>query len=235
MRQEHREGSAIALSYIGLRRAVGFVALALPPVLLFGHYWLTRGRDSLPTMSDSYYTELSSVFVGALCVIGAFLLSYHGYERGDRIASFVSGAGALGVALVPCGGHLMTLGGPALWGWGANYSLGWLHFTFAAAHFAALAWFCLFLFTKSAGGRTRKKDQRNRVYVACGTVIVLCLATIALDKALVHRLPDGAVFALEAAMVLAFGLSWIVKGEAVGMLNDEVSGSPPAPGLRTYA
>jgi len=226
MAAERREGSALALSYIGLRRAVGFVALALPPVLLFGHYWLTRGQDSLPTMSDSYYTELGTVFTGALCVIGAFLLSYHGYERGDRIASFVSGAGALGVALVPSGGHRMVEGGPALWGWGANYGFGWLHFSFAAAHFAALAYFCLFLFTKCSGGKTRKKEQRNHLYRACGVVIVLCLATIAVDKAFFRWFPDGAVFALEALMVLAFGLSWIVKGEAVTLLNDRPGERP---------
>jgi len=216
MRHEHREGSALVFSYIGLRRAVGFVALALPPVLLLGHYLLTRG--TLPTMSDSYYTELGTVFTGALCVIGGFLLSYHGYERGDRIASFVSGAGALGVALVPCGGHPVE--GTGLWGWGADYGFGWLHFTFAAAHFAALAWFCLFLFTKSSNGKTRKKQQRNGLYRVCGVVIVVCLAILAADKAVVHLLRPGGVFALEALMVLAFGLSWIVKGEAIGMLND---------------
>jgi hypothetical protein len=219
MKNVAREGSALALSYLGLRRAVGFVALALPPVLLFGHYFLSR-LDSLPTMSDSYYTEVSGIFVGSLCVIGAFLLSYHGYERGDRIASFVSGAGAIGVALVPCGGHFMTAGGPALWGWGQNYHFGWLHFTFAAAHFAALAYFCLFLFTRSGGGKTRKKAHRNCVYYACGIAIVACLALVAVDKMFVHALPDGGIFAAEAAMVLAFGLSWIVKGEAIGFLND---------------
>ena len=220
MKKEIRFGAALVLSYLGLRRAVGFVALALPPVLLFGHYLLAK-QDALPTMSDSYYTEVNVIFVGALCVIGAFLLSYHGYERGDRLASFISGAGAIGVALVPCGGHVMPAGGPALWGWGQGYSLGWLHFSFAAAHFAALAYFCLVLFTKSEGGKTRKKSQRNGVYYACGGVIVACLAIVAIDKAFLHLLPDGGIFAAEAAMVLAFGLSWIVKGEAVGFLNDQ--------------
>ena len=200
------------------------MALALPPVLLFGHYFLSK-LDSLPTMSDSYYTEVSGLFVGSLCVIGAFLLSYHGYERGDRLASFIAGASAIGVALVPCGGHLMSADGPALWGWGRNYSLGWLHFTFAAAHFAALAYFCLVLFTQSQGGKTRKKAQRNGVYYGCGIVIVACLAIVAIDKAFLQWLPDGGIFAAEAAMVLAFGLSWIVKGEAVGFLND---GNEPA-------
>lgn len=219
MSPARRIGAALVLSYLGLRRAIGFVALALPPVLLFGHWWIAP-QDALPTISESYYTELGGVFVGSLSVIGSFLLSYHGYERGDRIASFVSGASALGVALVPCGCRTMPAGGPALWGWGAHYRLGGLHFLFATLLFAALAYFCLALFTRSAGGKTDKKRQRNGVYVACGLVILACMAAIAVDHFVLHKLPTGGVFALEAAMVLAFGLSWVVKGEAIGFLND---------------
>ena len=100
-----------------------------------------------------------------------------------------------------------------------------LHWTFAALLFLTLSYFSLFLFTKTDPSKTPtpQKLQRNAVYKTCGCVMLGCLALIPPVKlipgiaALVA--PDDPVFWLEAIAIVAFGVSWLTKGEAI--LKDE--------------
>ena len=64
------------------------------------------------------------------------------------------------------------------------------------------------------------KLWRNRVYRACGSIILLCIAVLAV----LMLTSDGEcyvpvwfppVYTLESIAVFAFGFSWIVKGEAI--------------------
>ncbi len=104
------------------------------------------------------------------------------------------------------------------------------HGVFAAGFFLTLAYFSLFLFTKSDREMTRKKRQRNIVYRACGYVILLAIALIVLGGLILYLelLPDATVrmvksldplFWLESIAIVAFSVSWLVKGEAI--LKDE--------------
>jgi len=82
-----------------------------------------------------------------------------------------------------------------------------------------LGYFCLFLFTKTNPDKipTRQKLLRNRVYKVCGTLIVVALILIVIVK----QFPENSemmrlapVFWLESVAVVAFGISWLTKGEA---------------------
>jgi hypothetical protein len=97
--------------------------------------------------------------------------------------------------------------------------VGWAHVGFAAALFATLAYFSLALFTRTdkplMGNRKR---MRNRVYRACGWIIVSCVAGIGITAlmpagAWIHRIQP--TFWLEATAIVAFGVSWATKGEAI--------------------
>jgi len=86
--------------------------------------------------------------------------------------------------------------------------------------FLTLTFFSLFLFTRTSGNPTPQKLQRNMVYRVCG---IIMLAAILLVPIL-HFLPESwtagimqldPVFWLEAIAVVAFGLSWLTKGEAI--------------------
>ena len=105
------------------------------------------------------------------------------------------------------------------------------HFLFAASFFLTLAYFSICLFTKSGGEITPKKRQRNRFYKACGYVMLLALAFIALEVSIqkFKLLPEDTLsriaglhprFWLESIAMLAFAFSWWVKGEAI--LRDEI-------------
>ena len=52
------------------------------------------------SLSDYYYTPMRNILVGALCVLGVFLLLYDVSVRVDRWITNV-GTGVLGVAFLP--------------------------------------------------------------------------------------------------------------------------------------
>jgi len=222
-----RRGSELIHSFLALRKAVGWIAVALPFVLVALH----RG-PSLDSISQAYYRDVNALFVGFLCAIGVFLLFYCGYDGRDRIASFIAGACAIVVSQVPCGSgcRAPALAVPALWQWQDAYPgvLTGVHFGAAALMFLALACFCFFLFPetdKPRGYEGHRKILRNRIYRACGTVIVVALAVKALDALVEHFRGTGflwtvGTFCVEATMIVAFGISWAVKGESFPPLND---------------
>jgi len=215
----------LVISYLGLRKAVGIIGLALPFVLVFGKI-LLDGPGLQASMSAYYYTGMRDVFVGSMCAIAIFMISYHGYERKDDIAGDLACLFALGLALFPAA--------PETGATPRQEIIGALHHVFAAGFFLTLAYFSLALFRKTAARPTRRKLQRNVVYTYCGYIILACIALVMLsaflpvDSALRRLNP---VFWLEAIAVVAFGVSWFTKGEAI--LKDEIA--PGAPGAASMA
>jgi hypothetical protein len=223
-------------SYLTLRKGIGYLGWALPFILGFGGM-LLAAPGIRSSVSAYYHTGLGDVFVGTICVIGIFLFAYKGYEpRDDRAGDFACFC-AIGLALFPTlpdmgdtsRGILLTVSP------GTADILTYIkraHFVFAAGFFLTLAYFSICLFTKSDREKkpTRKKLQRNFIYRACGYVILLAIAIIALGALIFYLklLPDSTgcmiksldpLFWLESVAVLAFSVSWLVKGEAI--LKDE--------------
>jgi hypothetical protein len=201
--------SSLVVSYLTLRRAVGVIGLALPPVLAVGGL-LLDGSGLQPSISDYYYTSMRNVLVGSLCAIAVFLGSYR-YGRPDAVAGSVAAVAALGVALFP----VTRAGDP-----GGLNAVGVVHLVSAATFFLTLAWFCLVLFTRTHPDRppTRRKLQRNVVYRVSGVTILVSMAL----AVVVELLPEEGwvvtthpVFWLESLADVAFGIAWFVKGETI--------------------
>jgi hypothetical protein len=119
--------------------------------------------------------------------------------------------------------------------------IGNMHFASAALCFLTLAYMSIFLFTKTHPENTRDKvtlldhlspllvtriipgqqlatdkKRRNLIYRICGYTIVACMATILFLKVthIIDRVDSAhPVFWLETGSVVAFGVSWLVKGE----------------------
>lgn len=205
----------LVMSYLNLRRSIGVLGISLPFVVAIGKIVL-QSPGILNSISAYYYSIMGDVFVGTLCATGVFLWSYQGYDRRDAIAATFTALAAIGVALFPTT--------PAINPTVNQTWIGMLHFMFAAAFFLALAYFALVLFRKTNPNvpATRMKLMRNKVYTICGYTI---LAAIALIVALRYPPDDSAiltmspVFWLESIACVAFGISWLVKGEAI--LSDE--------------
>lgn len=211
----NKGNSGYVISYLGLRKGIGILGMALPFVLASANMIWLGDLNILPTISDYYYSALHNIFVGSLCAIGVFLFSYKGYNTKDDWAGDVAAVAAICVALFPT-----APGSPS----SAEEIVGRVHLGAACLFFGALAYFCLRLFTQGEGTPTPKKTLRNQIYRACGGIIIFCIVLIAVvfGFGLQDKLPTlKPVFWLEALAIEAFGFSWIVKGEAIGLLNDE--------------
>jgi hypothetical protein len=211
MNQRSCPDTPLVLSYLDLRKAVGIIGVSLPFALVIGRI-LLQGPGIEGSMSYYYYTDMRNVFVGSLCAIGVFLMSCKGYDRRDEIAGILACAFAIGVALFPT-----TPGAGATPG---EKIIGGVHRSFAALLFLTLAYFSLALFTQTGPENkpTPRKLQRNTVYRVCGYTILACILLI-----VVVSLPPvepsvdwlRPVFWLESLAVVAFGVSWLTKGETI--------------------
>jgi hypothetical protein len=213
MTKEYNSRSLV-ISYLTLRRTIGILGVALPAILAIG-YLIAGGDGIRPSISSYYHTPMRDIYVGVLCGVALFLFSYRGYDLQDSITGDLAGLFALGVVFLPASGSL----------------IGTVHEIFAALFFLSLAYFSVFLFTRGKGRPTKAKRRRNRLYRICGFVMVGCtvLATVYTVSTKLQLLYSwlNPLFWLESAVLWAFGISWLTKGEVI--LRDAMK---PRPRLR---
>ena len=215
MNQEMSSNDTLIISYLTLRKLVGWLGFSLPFVLPAG-YLIFFSRSMFPgSLSGYYYTGMRNFLVGSLCVLGVFLAGYYAYnDKLDFWITNLAGLFAVGVAFFPTEP--------------ANSSphqkdIGHIHFVFAALLFAMLAIMAL-RFTKTipGGEPTRQKRWRNLVYRICAALIAasMLIAFIAnfLPTSIKNSMPS--LFWFEAVAVVAFSVSWLVKGGTFSVLND---------------
>jgi hypothetical protein len=205
--------SALAAAYTYLQRAVGVIAFALP-ILLVGLNYFFFEADVKGSISEYYFTPVGTVFVGSLCALAVFFLSYN-YRplpnfRWDNWLSTAATVCALGVAFFPTTEDADTATA-------GEASIGVVHLIFAGALFALMAFFSLVLFRRSDGGTLGpRKQRRNALYLVCGIVIATAIVGVPVSNLFSWHL----LLVLESIAVFAFSLSWLVKGGLFPFLND---------------
>jgi len=203
MQQEERKKIQL-ISYLQLRNLIGATGLLLPLLLFIGNWYKTGEISVENSISDYHHTESRDLFVGVLFVLGFFLLTYKGFEAIDsKFANFGS-VFAIGVALFPNDS-------PTKW-------ISTMHFVFATLLFLVFIYFSLVLFRKKSKSApvNPSKIVRNRIYLICGIIMVICVVGIALGKFILSddELDNSnLIFWLETVALIAFGFSWITKGE----------------------
>jgi hypothetical protein len=199
--------SPLIISYMTLRKVVGFLGIFLVPVVVLGSLVLDHPPRIQVSVSAYYYTSMRNELEGIICGISLFLLAYHGYTRQDSIVSKLAGFFALGIAFLPTvdtdvKGDIVSI----------------LHYVTAGIFFALLSYMSIFLFTKSAGHKTKQKRQRNRVYRVCGIIMAISVIGIPIDglpgihEKLLFLKPT---LILETLALVSFGISWLTKGEII--------------------
>lgn len=217
------------LSYHFIRRAVGILGISLPVVLLFGLLLLTDCHEIEGSISKYYHTIMRNFLVGVLCAVALFLFSYRGYKLkiekrkstedktkrkkppiNDNWAGNFAGIFALGVAFFPttirCDDLTQCITEVYL-----RSFIGYVHLASALFFFLALAYISYILFPRG------RKKQKNRLYKRCGVTIVICTFTLLIYVPLLKKHLPGVekfspVFFLETIALIAFGISWLVKG-----------------------
>jgi hypothetical protein len=211
------------ISYRALRRSLGILGILLPFLVVviakvFG------GFGCQPSISAYFHTSAREVFAGTLAVVGAFLLAYKGYDRTDSRASNLAGVAAIGVAVFPCksplaGPRIGIFQVPQPWSNG-------VHVLAAGVLFVTLAAISAFLFTRTherSGMQapipmTSRKKSRNRVYRGCAAIMALALLEIAVSALVLTEAQQDlyrTTLLGETVALVAFGVSWLVKGETI--------------------
>jgi hypothetical protein len=206
------------------RQLIGYVGLVLPFVLIVIAL-LRDGRarwDSLTSISAYYYTGAVSAFVGMLISLSLFLFTYRGYRNEyhwvDRAAALTAAIAALGVAFFPTGAPADVE--PLAW-W--HPRTGVLHHIFAVVLFSMFAVFALFLFRLTPAGQRPSpgKRWRNHAYLVCGLLIVASMIWAG-----VAGLRGKAIFIPESVALVAFAVSWLIKGYAFKTIASIASPAP---------
>ncbi|MCX8129520.1 MAG: DUF998 domain-containing protein [Clostridia bacterium] len=219
----NKEHECVSKSYLSLRRWIGILGILLPLINILGGWFISR-IPVQSTISSYYYTNMRDFFVGILCVVSLFLITYDGYNRFDQLITSVAGVFGLGVAIIPCRSEQFPMPEVGLLRLSMPLS-DTLHLICAVAFFTLLAIISIFLFTMTGQEKqiTKQKRWRNIIYVICGVTMLLSLlgAVLCLQfmpKEMIDKYRVILVF--ETLALFSFGISWLIKGET--LIKDRV-------------
>jgi hypothetical protein len=196
-------GEEPALTYHNLRAIIGYTGLSLPVTLLITG--LVDGHIEA-SLSGYYYTKVGTIFTGALCVMGVFLVSYRIRAWAwDSVITTIAGIAAFGVAFfhaVPP--HPST----------AQRELADVHLTCAAILFILLGAISVLIFPYTENPPER--PWRANAYRALGALIWLAIILMPILNAAAQPYynNDRGFFVLETICVTAFSVSFILKGHS---------------------
>lgn len=187
------------INTLRLRAMLGWLGMLLPWIVtaLVGYF-----PDSI---SATYYTNASAVFMIILGASSILLISYKGYDKADDVVLTLSGVFGLGICLFPCWipngtGKVGTFNVDML-------TSNTIHMICAIAFFALLAYNSFFLFTKTAGEMTKQKRIRNVIYRICGVGM--------LGSYVIMLFPYfyGQAWISETISLFFFGVSFLTKAD----------------------
>lgn len=227
------EKKDILYSYYRIRKIIGLLGIFLPFIIFYSF------GDLLASISHFYYTKASLFFTAILSAFGILLISYKGYEKdkgvewlSDNQITFIGGVAAILVVLIPttCDGSNNELvaqicinGDYPLYGHD-NALFRTIHLFSAGIFLFTMGYMSIFRFTKGPDNeeeRERKIRTRNNiVYRITGYLVWASIAILLLEFVFHFHFTPYDVFIFECVAVMAFGISWLIKGKAIKDLID---------------
>lgn len=203
-----------------MRIMIGVLGMLLP--------WLVALITlSIPqSISITYYSLFAvGTFMVVLGSAGILLINYKGYSKIDDITATVAGIFGILICLFP----MTYLPDP-------NIATGILHLRSdisnifhsisAVVFFGTLAFMSFFLFTKTKdkNNMSKQKKIKNIIYKVCGVGMIGSFLLF-----LLQLIPGFNCYCLtwiiEAIALFFFGVSWIVKSDAIPQLQDHENDS----------
>lgn len=171
------------------------------------------------SISITYYSIYAvGTFMVVLGSASILLINYKGYNLIDDVCGTTAGVFGVLICLFP----MTYLDNPSV-------KTGILHLPSdvsnvfhcisAMGFFGILAFMSFFLFTKTDGEITKQKKIKNVIYRVCGIGMLGSFLLL-----LLNLIPGfdcyNLTWIIEAIALFFFGLSWIVKSDAIPLLHD---------------
>jgi len=209
------------INYRRIRKVIGYLGFSLPIILVLFSllpFYKTGIQNSI---SQYYFSDFREILTGILCAVSLFLISYKGTRnpnllKNDSLLTNIAGIMALLVAFFPTNAETCEEKMYTIAPWCQNW-MGTLHYIFAAIFFLIIANISISVFTI---GQANNKDipvsalNENYIYKTCGYTMIGCLIMIPLSDLL--NLFPASTLVFESLALIAFGISWLIKGRALG-------------------
>ncbi|MBV8972617.1 MAG: hypothetical protein JO290_10035 [Sphingomonadaceae bacterium] len=213
--------AGISASYFRLRRGLAIVAFAFPIVLAIGaggvlqgsisaYYHYSRFACSPGGACPAGGGTMRDVFVGALWMIGSFLLFYRGYSRAEDRVLNVAGLTAVAISLSPMD-----------WPAAAAATLrGRIHGTSAVVFFLCIAYVAIF---RARDTTVLLDDARRSTFTAIyrtlgALMVVLPLGAVALHLLLPNP-QSRVILGIEVSGIYVFAAFWLVKSREIALIE----------------
>jgi len=203
-----------------IRKLIGILGVSLPIALpLLANYSI------ISSVSHYYYLTAPSLYlIIVLSSLALFLISYKGYSKdrdeliNDNWLANLAGVAALLVVIIPTAcdesgssiiDRICTSGALPLFGHNDPLTNKY-HFIAAGVFIFLMGWMSFFKFSRGEN----KVSTRYILFKTCGIIIWSVIVLLGLYFLLELKIKNF-VFWMEALAVISFGLSWLVKGEAM--------------------
>lgn len=173
------------------------------------------------SISITYYSVCAvGTFMVVLGSAGMLLINYKGYSLIDDICGTAAGIFGILICLFPMiypSDPYMVVGAFNI----PSHISNIFHSIAAMCFFGILAFMSFFLFTRTSdkSNMTKKKKIKNIIYRVCGIGMIGSFLLL-----LLQCIPGfncyNLVWIVEAIALFFFGLSWIVKSDAIPFLHD---------------
>lgn len=176
------------------------------------------------SISETYYSFFAvGTFMVILGSAGILLINYKGYDKWDDISGTVAGIFGILICLFPMTAYKINEAHPELVQVGIFHLDSTVsnifHCIAAFGFFATLAFMSFFLFTKTDGNITPQKKIKNIIYRVCGIGMLGAFLLM-----LLNLIPGfdcyNLTWIVETIALFFFGISWIVKSDAILCLQD---------------
>lgn len=207
-----------------IRKLIGVLGVSLPIALP-----LLADSTIISSISHYYYLTAPSLYlIIVLSSLGLFLISYKGYSKdhdefiNDDWLTNLAGFAALLVVLIPTAceksGSLViericTSGNLPLFGH-HDPRTDTYHFIAAGVYIFLMGWMSFFKFTRGE----EKGSFRYLLFKSCGILVWSAILFLTIYFLTDAEIPNF-VFYMETMAVVPFGLSWLVKGEAMASMT----------------
>lgn len=197
------DGLAV-ISYLRLRKAIGWLGVSLPFLLLVVNYLINKSNilnqelfvktntcftsykangHWKSSISHYYYSSVGELFTGVLIAVALFMFCYKGHEKrsgekglSDNALTNMTGIFALGVVAFPTSSNECITDNLRTF-LSSEYA-GYIHFTMAALFFISLAIMSIVNFRRTADRVSFGLKKQHKLFLLCGIMMLLSIVLI---------------------------------------------------------